>query len=106
VQTKLASQGYYRGQVDSVIGSGSIAAIRRYQAEHGLPATGKIDPKLLKSLGIAYKAQAQVQWISVWQPKSPGLKSRERERTLPGSPQFQRCADRRDGHVPRTMEQA
>jgi hypothetical protein len=58
VQTKLASQGYYRGQVDGVIGSGSIQAIRRYQADHGLPQTGKIDPKLLKTLGINYKARA------------------------------------------------
>jgi hypothetical protein len=58
VQTKLAGQGYYHGQVDGVIGSGSIEAIRRYQADHGLPATGKIDPKLLKTLGINYKARA------------------------------------------------
>jgi hypothetical protein len=59
VQTKLASQGYYRGQVDGVIGSGSIEAIRRFQADHRLPVTGKIDPKLLKALGINYKTVAK-----------------------------------------------
>src|ERR1700741_1313164 len=59
VQTKLASQGYYHGQLDGVIGSGSIEAIRRFQADHRLPVTGKIDPKLLKALGISYKTVAK-----------------------------------------------
>jgi peptidoglycan hydrolase-like protein with peptidoglycan-binding domain len=30
VQTKLANQGYYHGQVDGIIGSGSVEAIRRF----------------------------------------------------------------------------
>ena len=55
VQTKLANQGYYHGQVDGIVGSGSIEAIRRFQADHGLKATGKIDPKLLKALGVSYE---------------------------------------------------
>jgi Putative peptidoglycan binding domain len=58
VQTKLADQGYYHGQVDGVIGSGTIDAVRKFQADHGLPTTGKIDPKLLNALGIDYKAQS------------------------------------------------
>ena len=58
VQTKLANQGYYHGQVDGIVGSGTIEAIRRFQADHRLKATGKIDPNLLKSLGINFKAQA------------------------------------------------
>jgi hypothetical protein len=57
VQTKLANQGYYHGQVDGVIGSGTMEAIRRFQTDHRLKATGKIDPKLLKALGVSYKAQ-------------------------------------------------
>ncbi len=61
VQSKLASEGYYHGQVDGVIGSGSIEAIRRLQANHGLTMTGKIDPKLLKALGIRYKAPSNAQ---------------------------------------------
>ena len=55
VQTKLANQGYYHGQVDGVIGSGTTEAVRRFQADHRLKVTGKIDPKLLNSLGISYK---------------------------------------------------
>jgi N-acetylmuramoyl-L-alanine amidase len=54
VQTKLAEQSYYRGAVDGVIGSDTLKAIRRYQADHGLAVTGKIEPKLLDALGIQY----------------------------------------------------
>ena len=59
VQTKLANQGYYHGQVDGVIGSDSMEAIRRFQTDHRLPVTGKIDPKLLRALGISYKTVAK-----------------------------------------------
>jgi hypothetical protein len=58
VQTKLADQGYYHGQIDRVIGSGTIEAVRKFQVDHGLARTGKIDPKLLDALGINYKAQS------------------------------------------------
>ncbi len=57
-QTKLADQGYYHGPVDGVIGSGTIEAVRQFQADHGLRRTGKIDPNLLNALGINYKAQS------------------------------------------------
>ena len=58
VQTKLADQGYYHGQIDGVIGSGTIDAVRKFQADHGLPTTGRIDAQLLNALGIDYKAQS------------------------------------------------
>jgi hypothetical protein len=52
VQTKLTSDGYYHGQIDGVLGSGSLEAIRQFQSDHGLAVNGKIDPKLLDALGI------------------------------------------------------
>jgi hypothetical protein len=55
VQSELARRGYYHGQVDGVVGSGSRQAIRAFQAAQGLPETGLIDPKLLKVLGISYR---------------------------------------------------
>jgi hypothetical protein len=55
VQSELAQRGYYRGAIDGAIGSGSRQAIRAFQAAQGLPVTGRIDPKLLKALGIKYK---------------------------------------------------
>jgi peptidoglycan hydrolase-like protein with peptidoglycan-binding domain len=53
--TELAKRGYYRGAIDGLIGSGSSQAIRGFQAAQGLPATGRIDPKLLKALGVSYR---------------------------------------------------
>jgi Putative peptidoglycan binding domain len=52
VQTDLARRGYYHGPIDGVIGSGSRDAIRAFQEARGLPATGLIDPALLKALKL------------------------------------------------------
>ncbi len=52
VQRELRRRGYYRGSIDGDIGPGSRAAIRAYQRERGLSATGRIDTSLLRSLGI------------------------------------------------------
>jgi len=59
VQTKLTDDGYYHGQIDGVLGSSSLEAIRQFQSDHGLAVNGKIDPKLLKALGISYKTVAK-----------------------------------------------
>ena len=52
VQRVLRKRGYYSGPVDGDIGPRSRAAIREYQAEHGLEANGRIDDPLLRSLGF------------------------------------------------------
>jgi len=52
VQRALAHQGYYHGPIDGEIGSGSRAAIRAYESDHGLEVTGRIDGALLRSLHI------------------------------------------------------
>jgi peptidoglycan hydrolase-like protein with peptidoglycan-binding domain len=54
VQSELSRSGYYTGQIDGVIGSGTRQAIREFQTKHGLPVTGRINPKLLDTLGIGY----------------------------------------------------
>jgi len=56
VQSELARRGYYHGAIDGVIGSGSSQAIRGFQVAQGLPVTGRIDPRLLKALGISYRS--------------------------------------------------
>ena len=55
VQSELSRSGYYTGRIDGVIGAGSREAIREFQAKQRLPVTGRIDPKLLDSLGISFK---------------------------------------------------
>jgi hypothetical protein len=54
VQSELARRGYHHGPTDGMIGPESGEAIRAFQEAQGLPVTGRIDPKLLKALGIRH----------------------------------------------------
>lgn len=40
VQEQLAVQGYYPGAIDGIAGPKTRAAVRAYEADHGLPVTG------------------------------------------------------------------
>jgi hypothetical protein len=53
VQSALQQQGYYRGEVDGLIGPITRGAIADYQRDHGLYMTSTIDQPTLQSLGIA-----------------------------------------------------
>jgi Putative peptidoglycan binding domain len=53
VQAALQQQGYYRGEVDGLIGPLTRGAIADYQRDHGLYTTSTIDQPTLHSLGIA-----------------------------------------------------
>ncbi len=53
VQATLQQQGYYRGEVDGLLGPLTRAAIAGYQRDHGLYMTSAIDRPTLESLGIA-----------------------------------------------------
>jgi hypothetical protein len=52
VQAALARRGYYSGPIDGIIGVRSRRAIRSFQSDQGLPVTGSIDGKLIKTLRI------------------------------------------------------
>jgi hypothetical protein len=52
VQATLQQQGYYRGEVDGLIGPLTRGAIADYQRDHGLYMTSTIDQPTLQSLGI------------------------------------------------------
>jgi peptidoglycan hydrolase-like protein with peptidoglycan-binding domain len=52
VQRELRRRGYYHGAIDGDIGPASRSAIRAYQADRGLGVTGRIDSRLLRSLGV------------------------------------------------------
>jgi len=51
-QAVLQQQGYYRGDVDGLIGPLTRGAIADYQRDHGLYMTSTIDQPTLQSLGI------------------------------------------------------
>jgi len=52
VQQRLAREGYYRGQIDGVLGQETRAAIAEYQSNHGLRVTGALTTETLVALGL------------------------------------------------------
>ena len=53
VQAVLQEQGFYRGEVDGLLGPLTRQALAEYQSSHGLYATETIDQPTLSSLGLA-----------------------------------------------------
>lgn len=53
VQEQLARQGYYRGELDGVFGPETRRAVIRYQSDHGLGVTGRLNMDTLHALGVA-----------------------------------------------------
>lgn len=52
VQSSLARQGYYSGDLDGAWGSQTSAAVRRFQIAKELRPTGELNPATLNALGI------------------------------------------------------
>jgi hypothetical protein len=52
VQSRLARNGYDPGPIDGAIGPQTRSAIEAFQADHGLPVTGRIDDPLINALGL------------------------------------------------------
>ena len=50
-QQRLKDRGYYSGPVDGVMGPRTAAALRAYQRDHGLSATGRLDSQTASVLG-------------------------------------------------------
>src|SRR5207249_1154304 len=53
VQAELQQMGYYRGEVDGLLGPLTREAITAYQADQGLTVTAVIDEPTLDSLGMS-----------------------------------------------------
>jgi len=51
-QQALAQQNYYRGSVNGVLDDGTRSALFQYQVDHGLSATGNLDGRTARALGI------------------------------------------------------
>lgn len=60
VQRALQAQGYSPGATDGVIGPDTKASIAKFQKDHGLPITGKIDRNLINSLGLVKNEKSSV----------------------------------------------
>ncbi len=53
VQSALQEMGYYRGEVDGLLGPLTREALTAYQSDHGLYATAVIDEPTLDALGMS-----------------------------------------------------
>lgn len=51
-QEVLARGGYYRAEIDGAYGPGTEFALRAFQAQKGLPVTGRLDKPTLAALGL------------------------------------------------------
>jgi peptidoglycan hydrolase-like protein with peptidoglycan-binding domain len=58
IQQALANKGYLAGEPAGVWGQDSVDALRRFQQDQNLDATGKIDSLSLIALGLGPKRQA------------------------------------------------
>lgn len=52
-QERLRSAGFDPGPADGVFGSKTRAALRQFQTAQGLPATGTLDERTRKALGVS-----------------------------------------------------
>jgi hypothetical protein len=51
-QERLAREGYYRGEIDGVVGPQTRRAIARYQRDQGLRVTGALTRDTVQALGL------------------------------------------------------
>lgn len=52
IQTKLKRWGYYKGAIDGIYGSQTLAAVKWFQSKNGLTVDGIAGPKTLAAMGI------------------------------------------------------
>lgn len=57
IQEKLIALGYLDGEPDGAYGSGCTAAVRKFQQENGLPATGEANEETQLKLDEVYQAK-------------------------------------------------
>jgi peptidoglycan hydrolase-like protein with peptidoglycan-binding domain len=50
IQSQLARWGFYGGDIDGLVGPGTVQAIRDFQQQSGLPPTGRLDNWTLQAL--------------------------------------------------------
>jgi hypothetical protein len=51
-QEQLARQGYYQREIDGIFGPETRRAVMRYQSDHGLRVTGRLNTDTLHALGL------------------------------------------------------
>jgi peptidoglycan hydrolase-like protein with peptidoglycan-binding domain len=71
IQSALARNGYYQGNPNGKWDSNTIGAMQKFQSDHGLDATGKLDALSLQKLGLG----SDIAGVSAPRPITPASSS-------------------------------
>jgi peptidoglycan hydrolase-like protein with peptidoglycan-binding domain len=88
IQSALARNGYYQGQPNGKWDSNTIGAMQKFQSDHGLDATGKLDALSLQKLGLG----SDIAGVSAPRPVTPASPSSTPGQTNPPAAKPQKQA--------------
>lgn len=80
IQSRLASEGYYRAGVDGVWGPQSRQALVNFQTQNQLRADGLMDPRTANALNLDYQQLGDAGWTG-GQPGDRNVRQRSRNTT-------------------------
>lgn len=81
IQSALARNGYYQGEPNGKWDSNTTGAMQKFQSDHGLDATGKLDALSLQKLGLG----SDIAGVSAPRPVTPASSSATPSQTNPPS---------------------
>lgn len=82
IQAALARNGYYQGDPNGKWDATAVGAMRKFQSDNGLDATGKLDARSLQKLGLG----SDIAGVSAPRPITPGSTSPPGGTQAPPSP--------------------
>lgn len=85
VQRKLKRRGYLRGKVDGVWGQDSVAALKKYQQEKDIQASGTMDKQTADKLGLSQSEFSKFEAAVGQQSGSRGSQSSQGSQESQGS---------------------
>jgi peptidoglycan hydrolase-like protein with peptidoglycan-binding domain len=83
IQSALQRNGYYQGNPNGKWDSNTVAAMQKFQSDHGLDATGKLNALSLQKLGLG----SDVAGVSAPRPVTPAPSAPAPTTPTPAKPQ-------------------
>jgi hypothetical protein len=67
IQSALSRDGYYQGEPNGKLDSSTVTALQKFQTEHGLDPSGKLDAPTLQKMGLG----SDIAGVSAPKPATP-----------------------------------